>query len=109
VSEHLCQGDWGGNFSKENSSLWQIWPKVSGFLFCDFLRRERPHVSERGRTCEDNCMCEGEIVARVTGSRKQAARVICTTCVDQAGCTIDDVNMPYSKFASWKGFFREFC
>jgi hypothetical protein len=60
VSEHLCQGDWGGNFSKGNSSLWQIWPRVSVFLFLIFQPRERGHTCERSHTCEGETgrMCE---------------------------------------------------
>jgi hypothetical protein len=32
------------NYNKGNFSLWQNWPRVSIFLFSDFLPRERGHT-----------------------------------------------------------------
>jgi hypothetical protein len=62
VSEHLCQGDWGGNFSTGNSSLWQILPRVFGFSVFLFL----------------NFSAKREKVARVI-------RTVCTTHADRTG------------------------
>jgi hypothetical protein len=67
VGEHLCQQDSSGTFSKGNSSLWQIWPRVSSvgflcfFLFLIFFNEEvarvRLHVGGRAKkaACVELC------------------------------------------------------
>jgi hypothetical protein len=54
VSEHLCQGDWGGNFSKEILHFDKSGLGFLDFLFCFSAKERGAHVraAEEGRTCE---------------------------------------------------------
>jgi hypothetical protein len=70
---------------------------------------------ETGRMCDPYSLYH---ICQSYNNKKQVAHVICivrTTHADHAGHTTtdssnvqDDINRPYSRFASWKVFF-EIC
>jgi hypothetical protein len=92
VSEHLCQGDWEAKFQQGNSSLWQIWPRVSGHFFSDFLPRRTVTCVVRTGQCRKYSD---------TSTRKQVVRV--TVIAIQVSATRD-----CQQVCKFEDFFR-FC
>jgi hypothetical protein len=106
VSEHLCQGDWGGNFSREILHFGKF-----GLGFLDILsliffqpRRRlhvRLHMGGRAETIHMRVrtVCTSDVNSRTVCAGDFSS---CTVCIVRTG----DVSRSYSRFASWKGFSK---